>query len=154
MNDPYVKAAIAQGWRSRAAFKLIELDDRLSLIAPRARVNRSGRRPRRLSQVALSRGAARVIGIDLLKSRRCRVRISSAATSTTPAPKRPLTTLIGGRAELVLSDMAPNTTGHAATDHLRIMALAALALDFATRTLVPGGTFVARFFKAARKRKC
>jgi len=147
LNDPYVQAAKTQGWRSRAAFKLLELDDKYKLIGKNARVVDLGAAPGGWSQVALSRGAAKVVGIDLLPI----VPVAGAqfiegdfAGDGMPAR---LTELLGGPADLVLSDMAPNTTGHVATDHIRIMALAEMALAFAILILVPGGAFVAKLFQ-------
>ncbi len=153
LNDPYVVAARAQGWRSRAAFKLIELDDKYALIKPGARVIDLGAAPGGWTQVALKRGASRVVGVDLLP-------IDEIAGATlivgdfndADMPAR-LTALMGGPADLVLSDMAPNTTGHAPTDHLRIMALAELALDFALRTLTPGGAFVTKMFQGGTEKQ-
>lgn len=147
LNDPYVAAAKAEGWRSRAAFKLIELDDRYHLLKPGARVVDLGCAPGGWAQVAVRRGAAKVLGLDLLE-----VDPVPGATllqgdfNDEDMPAR-LMDALGGRADIVLSDMAPNTTGHAATDHLRIIALAELALDFATKVLTPGGSFVAKVFQ-------
>lgn len=152
LNDPYVRAAKQQGWRSRAAFKLVELDDRFKLIRPGARVIDLGAAPGGWTQVAVRRGAARVVGIDLLA-----IDPVSGAEFVQgdfldqAAPAR-LTALLGGPADLVLSDMAPNTTGHGATDHLRIMALAEAALDFALHVLAPGGAFVAKVFQGGSER--
>jgi 23S rRNA (uridine2552-2'-O)-methyltransferase len=153
LNDPYVAAARTQGWRSRAAFKLIELDDKYALIKPGARVIDLGAAPGGWTQVALKRGAARVVGVDLLP-------IDAIAGATLiegdfddPGMPARLTELMGGPADLVLSDMAPNTTGHAPTDHLRIMALAELALDFALRTLTPGGAFVTKMFQGGTEKQ-
>jgi 23S rRNA (uridine2552-2'-O)-methyltransferase len=147
LNDPYVQAARTQGWRSRAAFKLLELDDKYKLIGKNARVVDLGAAPGGWSQVVLARGAAKVVGIDLLPI----VPVAGAqfiegdfAGDGMPAR---LTELLGGPADLVLSDMAPNTTGHVATDHIRIMALAEMALAFAILILVPGGAFVAKLFQ-------
>ncbi len=153
LNDPYVVAAKAQGWRSRAAFKLIELDDRYHLIRKGARVLDLGAAPGGWSQVAVRRGAGQVVGLDLLP-----VDPVPGATfllgdfHDADMPVR-LQALLGGPADLVLSDMAPNTTGHTATDHLRIMALAELALDFACQVLTPGGAFVAKVFQGGAERQ-
>jgi 23S rRNA (uridine2552-2'-O)-methyltransferase len=152
LNDPYVVAARKQGLRSRAAFKLIELDDKFHLITKGARVIDLGAAPGGWSQVAVQRGAARVVGVDLLP-------IDEVAGATLiqgdfmdeSMPAR-LMELMGGPADLVLSDMAPNTTGHTATDHLRIMALADLAFHFARQVLRPGGAFVAKVFQGGSER--
>ena len=147
LNDPYVAAAREQGYRSRAAFKLIKLDDRHHLIRPGMRVLDLGAAPGGWSQVAVQRGAAAVVGLDLLP-------IDPVPGATfvpgdfqdESMPAR-LAELLGGAPDLVLSDMAPNTTGHAATDHIRIVALAELALQLAAEMLAPGGAFVAKVFQ-------
>lgn len=152
LNDPYVAAARAQGWRSRAAFKLMELDDRFHLIRKGARVLDLGAAPGGWSQVAVRRGAAAVLGLDLLPIDPVPGAAFIEGDFLDPAMPERLSGLLGGRPDLVLSDMAPNTTGHAATDHLRIMALAEAALDLALRTLAPGGAFVAKVFQGGSER--
>jgi 23S rRNA (uridine2552-2'-O)-methyltransferase len=153
LNDPYVAAAQKQGLRSRAAFKLMELDDRFKLITKGCRLLDLGAAPGGWTQVALQRGAGRVVGVDLLA-------IDPIAGATLikgdfEDPEMPglLTELMGGPADVVLSDMAPNTTGHAATDHIRIMGLAELALHFATGLLAPGGSFVAKVFQGGSEKE-
>jgi 23S rRNA (uridine2552-2'-O)-methyltransferase len=153
LNDPYVAAAQKQGFRSRAAFKLMELDDRFKLIGRGSRVLDLGAAPGGWTQVALQRGAGRVVGVDLLA-------IDPIAGATLirgdfedPDMPARLTELMGGPADVVLSDMAPNTTGHAATDHIRIMGLAELALHFATGLLAPGGSFVAKVFQGGSEKE-
>jgi len=147
LNDPYVQAAKAQGFRSRAAFKLLELDDKYHLVARHSRVVDLGAAPGGWAQAALSRGAALVVGIDLLPI----VPVAGArfieGDFTDEGMDARLTEMLEGKADLVLSDMAPNTTGHVATDHIRIMALADLALSFAVDVLEPGGAFVAKLFQ-------
>jgi 23S rRNA (uridine2552-2'-O)-methyltransferase len=154
LNDPYVQAAKAAGWRSRAAFKLIELDDKFHLLKPGARVVDLGCAPGGWTQVALRKvgDRGRVVGLDLLP-------VDPVAGATIlqgdfqdPEAERQVEAALGGQADLVLSDMAPNTTGHAATDHLRIMALAELALDFALRVLAPGGGFAAKVFQGGSEK--
>jgi 23S rRNA (uridine2552-2'-O)-methyltransferase len=152
LNDPYVALARAQGWRSRAAFKLIELDDKYALIKPGARVIDLGAAPGGWSQVAIKRGAARVVGVDLLAIDEVAGATLIQGDFNDPDLPARLTELLGGPADLVLSDMAPNTTGHAPTDHLRIMALAELALDFAVRSLSPGGAFVTKMFQGGTEK--
>ncbi len=147
LNDPYVAAARAQGFRSRAAFKLIELDDRYHLIGRGARVLDLGAAPGGWSQVAVQRGAAAVLGLDLLPIDPVPGATFIEGDFLDPEMPERLAGLLGGAPDLVLSDMAPNTTGHAATDHLRIVALAEAALDLALRTLAPGGGFVAKVFQ-------
>jgi 23S rRNA (uridine2552-2'-O)-methyltransferase len=153
LNDPYVAAARTQGYRSRAAFKLIELDEKFHIIRPGARVIDLGAAPGGWTQVALQRGAARVIGLDLLAMDEIAGATLIQGDFTDPALPDQLATLLGGQADIVLSDMAPNTTGHTPTDHLRIMGLAELALDFAIGNLAAGGTFVAKLFQGGSERE-
>ena len=152
LNDPYVRAAQAQGFRSRAAFKLIELDDRFKLIRPRMRVLDLGAAPGGWSQVAVARGAARVVGVDLLAMEPVAGSLFVQGDFADPAMPARLADMLGGPADLVLSDMAPNTTGHTATDHIRIMALAEAALHFALESLAEGGGFVAKVFQGGSER--
>jgi len=152
LNDPYVVAAKQQGWRSRAAFKLLELDDRFHLIAKGARVLDLGAAPGGWTQVAVRRGAASVVGVDLLPVEPVSGAILLQGDFNDPDMPARLAAALGGGADLVLSDMAPNTTGHAATDHLRIMALAELAAAFAAAVLVEGGGFVAKVFQGGSER--
>jgi len=152
LNDPYVVAARQQGWRSRAAFKLIELDDRFHLITRGARVLDLGAAPGGWTQVAVKRGAASVLAVDLLPIDPIHGATTLQADFTDPAMPERLMAELGGRADLVLSDMAPNTTGHAATDHVRIVALAEMAVDFAIQVLSPGGNFVAKVFQGGSER--
>jgi 23S rRNA (uridine2552-2'-O)-methyltransferase len=153
LNDPYVQAAKTQGFRSRAAFKLMELDDKFHLITRHSRVVDLGAAPGGWSQISLARGAAVVAGIDLLPI----IPIDGATfiegDFTDAGMDQRIKDLLGGPADLVLSDMAPNTTGHVATDHIRIMALADLALAFATEILTPGGSFVAKLFQGGAERQ-
>ncbi len=153
LNDPYVLAARKQGWRSRAAFKLIELDDRFSLIRPGLRIVDLGAAPGGWAQVAVQRGAARVVGVDLLPVEPVAGASIIQGDFNDPAHPAQLRALLGGPADLVLSDMAPNTTGHAPTDHLRIIALAELALDFAVQVLAEGGGFVAKVFQGGSEKQ-
>jgi 23S rRNA (uridine2552-2'-O)-methyltransferase len=153
LNDPYVAAARAQGYRSRAAFKLIELDEKFHIIRPRALVVDLGAAPGGWTQVALQRGAARVVALDLLAIDEIAGADLLQGDFTDPAMAERLASLLGAKVDLVLSDMAPNTTGHTPTDHLRIMGLAELALDFATGVLAPGGAFVAKLFQGGSERQ-
>ena len=152
LNDPYVQAAKAQGYRSRAAFKLVELDDKYKLIEKGARVVDLGAAPGGWSQVAMQRGALKVVGIDLLPIIPVEGAEFIEGDFMADGMEERLTAMLGGKADLVLSDMAPNTTGHVATDHIRIMALADTALAFATQILVPGGSFVAKLFQGGAER--
>jgi 23S rRNA (uridine2552-2'-O)-methyltransferase len=144
LNDPYVAAARQQGWRSRAAFKLIELDERFHLIKRGMRVVDLGAAPGGWAQVAVQRGAARVIGVDLLPVDPVAGATMLQGDLTDSAVQDRLIAALEGKADLVLSDMAPNTTGHAATDHLRIMALAEAAAQFACEVLAKGGAFLCK----------
>ena len=153
LNDPYVAAAKAQGWRSRAAFKLIELDEKYHLITKGARVVDLGAAPGGWSQVVLARGATSVVGIDLLPIEPVEGASFILGDFMEEGMEQRLTEMLGGKADLVLSDMAPNTSGHVATDHLRIMALAELALAFSCDILKPGGAFVAKLFQGGAERE-
>ncbi len=146
LNDPFVKEAKARGLRSRAAFKLEQLDDKFHLLQPGSRVVDLGAAPGGWTQVSLARGGARakVVGIDLLPIDPIPGAILLQGDFQDQAEEARVLAALDGPADLVLSDMAPNTTGHNATDHLRIMALAELALDFAGRVLAPGGGFVTK----------
>ncbi len=152
LNDPYVRAAREQGLRSRAAFKLMELDDRFHLITRGMRIIDLGAAPGGWAQVAVSKGAARVVGVDLLPVEPVAGATIIEGDFMDEAMPARLAELMGGKADLVLSDMAPNTTGHNATDHMRIMALADLALHFAVEMLEPGGAFVAKVFQGGSER--
>lgn len=147
LNDPYVAAAQREGWRSRAAYKLIELDDRFHVIKKGMRVLDLGAAPGGWTQVALKRGAAAVVGIDLLEIPPIPGAHLIQGDATDPANQERIIELLGGRPDLFLSDMAPNTSGHASTDHLRIVLLAEMALDLAFTMLNPGGHFVAKLFQ-------
>jgi 23S rRNA (uridine2552-2'-O)-methyltransferase len=147
INDPFVAEAKLKGYRSRAAFKLIEIDDRRRLIRPGARVVDLGCAPGGWLQVALERGAGRVVGVDLLAvDPLAGAEIIQADFTESDCGAR-LIELLGGAPDLILSDMAPNTTGHRQTDHLRIIGLIEAAADFAAETLKPGGAFVAKAFQ-------
>jgi 23S rRNA (uridine2552-2'-O)-methyltransferase len=153
LNDPYVVAARQQGWRSRAAFKLLELDDKFHLIQKGARVLDLGAAPGGWTQVAVKRGAGSVLALDLLPIDPINGATILLGDFTDPQMPERLTTELGGNADLVLSDMAPNTTGHASTDHIRIIALAEMALEFAIRVLSPNGAFVAKVFQGGSEKQ-
>ena len=152
LNDPYVRAAKEHGWRSRAAFKLIELDDRFHLIKKGARCVDLGAAPGGWTQVLVKRGAAKVVGVDLLAIEPVPGATILEGDFMDDAMPGRLRELLGGRADLVLSDMAPNTTGHTDTDHIRIMGLAELALAFALEMLDDGGVFVAKVFQGGSEK--
>jgi len=145
LNDPYVKQAKAEGYRSRAAYKLVELDDRFGLVRGAARVVDLGIAPGGWSQVVRKRAPkAAVVGIDLLETEPLEgVEILQMDFMAADAPDL-LIAALGGAPDLVLSDMAANTVGHKQTDHLRTMGLVEAAAWFAVETLEQGGAFVAK----------
>ena len=145
LADPYVRQAKAEGWRSRAAFKLIELDEKFGLLKGASRIVDLGIAPGGWSQVVrkVKPGAA-VVGIDLLPTEPIEgVTIFELDFMADAAPALLLEAL-GGAPDLVLSDMAANTVGHKQTDHLRTMGLVETAADFAIAHLATGGAFVAK----------
>jgi 23S rRNA (uridine2552-2'-O)-methyltransferase len=145
LNDPYVRRAKAENYRSRAAYKLLELDERFGLLKGVGAVVDLGIAPGGWSQVLRRRvPKAKVVGIDLLPTDPIEgVEILQMDLMDETAPER-LRSALGGPADLVLSDMAANTVGHPQTDHLRTMALVEAALEFAKEVLSPGGAFVAK----------
>jgi 23S rRNA (uridine2552-2'-O)-methyltransferase len=147
LNDPYVKRAKAEGYRSRAAYKLIELDERFGFLKGARRVVDLGLAPGGWSQVVRRQvPRAAVAGIDLLPVDPIEgVAILEGDFMADAAPDQ-LVEAVGGTPDLVLSDMAANTVGHPQTDALRTMALVETALAFAIDTLAPGGSFVAKVF--------
>lgn len=147
LNDPFVKAARAQGYRSRAAFKLTEIDDRFRLIRPGARVADLGCAPGGWLQVAAARGAGALVGVDLLDVDPLAGAQLIKGDFTDPDVAADVRAKLGGAADLVLSDMAPNTLGHRQTDHLRIVLLIEAAAAFAAEVLRPGGALVAKAFQ-------
>ena len=149
LNDPYVARAKREGYRSRAAFKIQEINEKFHLFHSGSRVVDLGAAPGGWSQIAAKavgsdKGKGKVIGIDLLE-----IEPIPGAELTVmdfleeDAPER-LKAMLGGLADVVMSDMAANTTGHKKTDHLKIVALAELAIEFAREVLAPGGAFVAK----------
>ena len=147
LNDPFVQQAKAEGWRSRAAFKLMEIDDRYHFLKKGARVVDLGCAPGGWVQVALKRGAAFVAGVDLLPVDPVTGAELIQADFTDPAVSRRLMEMMHGKPDVVLSDLAHNTVGHRQTDHLKIMGLLEMASDFALDNLKAGGTFVAKAFQ-------
>jgi len=146
LNDPYVVRAKREGFRSRAAFKLIEIDDKARLLKKGGRVIDLGAAPGGWSQVAAVRVGAqgRVVAIDVLPMDAIAgVNFAQLDFLDAAAPAK-IKAMLGGPADVVLSDMAANATGHAKTDHLKIMALVEAAADFAREVLAPGGTFLAK----------
>ena len=147
LNDPFVVEAKAKGYRSRAAFKLAEIDDRYRLLKPGVRVIDLGCAPGGWVQIALERGAASVAGVDLLAMDPIPPAHLLQMDFTRPECGPMLMEALGGPPDIVLSDMAPNTTGHRETDHLRIVGLIEIALDFAVTVLKPGGAFITKAFQ-------
>jgi 23S rRNA (uridine2552-2'-O)-methyltransferase len=152
LNDPYVAEAHRRGYRSRAAFKLIELDDRFRLLRPGQRVVDLGCAPGGWTQVAVERvgsnkGRGIVVGVDLASTLALPGATLLMGDVRDPAVSVILQNALDGAVDLVLSDMAPSATGHAPTDHLRILALAEDAFDLASQILKPGGAFVAKVFQ-------
>lgn len=148
LNDPYVAEAKRQGYRSRAAFKLLELDDRFHLLKPGQRVVDLGAAPGGWTQVVVARTkGSRVVALDIGEmAPLAGAEVLRMDFLDDAAPDR-LKAALGGPADLILSDMSPPATGHTTTDHLRIMALVDAALEFAVETLAPGGAFVAKVFQ-------
>ena len=145
LNDPYVRKAKAEGYRSRAAYKLIELDERFGFLKGAERVLDLGVAPGGWTQVVRQRcPKAVVVGIDLLPTDPLEGAVLLQMDFLAEdAPER-LKEALGGPADLVMSDMAANTVGHPQTDHLRTMALVEAGLEFAAEVLKPGGAYVAK----------
>lgn len=149
LNDPYVAQAKREGYRSRAAYKLLEMDERYHLLKPGQRIVDLGAAPGGWSQIAAQRvkapdGRGKVVGVDLLDMEPIPgVEFAVLDFNDETAPEK-IKAMLGGPADGVMSDMAANATGHKQTDHLKIVALAELAADFAREILAPGGFFVAK----------
>jgi 23S rRNA (uridine2552-2'-O)-methyltransferase len=146
LADKWSEKARAEGWRSRAAFKLLEMDEQLRLIKPGSRVIDLGAAPGGWAQVCVQRGCT-VVGVDLLPIDHLDGAIFFQMDLTDPATPPVLLDALGGAPDVVLSDMAANTTGHARTDQIRTGALAEAAADFALEHVAPGGTFVTKAFQ-------
>ncbi len=159
LNDPYVAEAKRRGFRSRAAFKLMQLDDRFHILRPGSRVVDLGAAPGGWTQVAVDRVKAldprggKVVGIDILEWEPVPGAVALTRDFLDETAPQMLKDALGGPADVVLSDMAAPTTGHPATDHLRIIHLCEVALDFALQVLAPGGAFVAKVFKGGTERE-
>jgi 23S rRNA (uridine2552-2'-O)-methyltransferase len=149
LNDPYVARAKREGYRSRAAYKLTEIDDKYRILKPGGWVLDLGAAPGGWSQVAAKRvgadvGSGRVVAIDVLAIPPLPgVEFKQMDFLDAAAPDA-IKAMLGGPPDVVLSDMAANATGHRKTDHLKIMALVEAAADFACEVLAPGGTFLAK----------
>lgn len=159
LNDPYVSAAKREGYRSRAAFKLVEIADKYGLMKPGDVVVDLGAAPGGWSQVAARRvksedGRGRVVALDILAMEPMPGVEMLQADFSEPGAETRLLEALGGRApEIVLTDMAAPATGHRKTDHLRIIGLAEEALDFAIRVLAPGGAFLAKVFQGGSEKE-
>jgi 23S rRNA (uridine2552-2'-O)-methyltransferase len=153
LNDPYVAQAKREGYRSRAAYKLIEIDDKYHFLKPGLTVVDLGAAPGGWSQIAAKRvgvasGKGRVLAIDLLEMPEIvGVTFAQLDFLADDTPAR-LLAMMNGRADVVMSDMAANTTGHRKTDQLRMIGLVEAAAAFATEVLKPGGTFLAKTFQS------
>jgi 23S rRNA (uridine2552-2'-O)-methyltransferase len=153
LNDPYVAQAKRDGFRSRAAYKLMEIDDKHRLLRPGQTVVDLGAAPGGWSQIAAKRvgsadGKGKVVAIDLLEMPEIPgVQFAQLDFHAADAPEK-LRAMMGGRADVVMSDMAANTTGHRKTDQLRIVGLVEIAAAFATEVLNPGGAFLAKVFQS------
>jgi 23S rRNA (uridine2552-2'-O)-methyltransferase len=154
LNDPYVAQARREGYRSRAAFKLIELEERFGLLKKGMRVVDLGAAPGGWTQVALDKVGpeGKVVAIDLTPVEPIGAAIVLEGDMRDAQTATRLIRALGGPADLVLSDMAASASGHAATDHLRIVALVETALDFAEEVLAPGGAFVAKVLQGGTER--
>ncbi len=149
LNDPYVARAKREGYRSRAAFKLLEIDEKYKILKPGQKIVDLGAAPGGWSQIAAKvvGPKGKVVGIDLLPiDPMAGVEFIELDFLDESAPGR-LIEMLGGPADVVMSDMAANTTGHKKTDHLRIIGLAEAAIYFAREILAPGGAFVAKVFQ-------
>jgi 23S rRNA (uridine2552-2'-O)-methyltransferase len=158
LNDPYVAEAKRLGYRSRAAFKLIQLDEKYHLLGPGKRVVDLGAAPGGWTQVAVARvgseqGRGCVVGLDILPMDPIPGASLMQADFLDPTAPDRLRELLGGGADLVMSDMAAPTTGHTKTDHLRVIGLAETALHFALEVLEPGGAFVAKVFQGGSEKE-
>lgn len=153
LNDPYVQRAKQEGYRSRAAYKILELDEKFKFFKSGQRIVDLGAAPGGWTQVAAKRTGAdkgkspHIVSIDILPIEPIAgAEILHLDFTDDSAPEK-LKALLGGEANIVLSDMAPNTSGHTPTDHLRIMALVEMAYHFACEVLAEGGTFVAKVWQ-------
>lgn len=155
LNDPYVAEAQRLGYRSRAAFKLAQLDEKYDLLKPGMKVVDLGAAPGGWVQVAQQKigGQGKVVGIDLLEIDPIPGAEMILGDFLAPEAPEKLKSLLGGPANAVLSDMAASSTGHAPTDHLRIMGLAEAALDFAEEVLAPGGFYLAKVLQGGSERE-
>jgi len=155
LNDPYVQKAKVEGYRSRAAYKLIEIDDKFKILKPGAHVVDLGAAPGGWTQVAVERVGATgfVVGIDLTPVEPIAGAHLICGDFTDLQVQDELKNTLKGSVQVVLSDMAASSTGHSQTDHLRIMALAEEAFFFAQGVLAVGGTFVAKVLRGGTEKE-
>jgi 23S rRNA (uridine2552-2'-O)-methyltransferase len=158
LNDPYVQKAQAAGYRARSAFKLLEMDDKIKCLKPGAVVVDLGSTPGSWTQIAVERtksqtGKGRVVAMDILPMDPVPgAQFLQADFTEDATPGLLLDMLEGHKADVVLSDMAANTTGHRGTDHIRTVFLVELAWDFAKQVLAPEGTFLAKVFQGGTEK--
>lgn len=160
LNDPYVKKAKQEGYRSRAAYKLQEMDDKLQILKPGVHVVDLGAAPGGWLQIAAERtkvlegSKSIIVGIDLLDIKPVEgTQFIQGDFTDEDAPEKLQEMMGGKKADVVLSDMAPNASGHAPTDHLRIMMLCEIAFDFALEVLKPGGTYLAKTLQGGTEKQ-
>jgi len=157
LNDPYVAEAKRHGYRSRAAFKIIQLDEMLGLFKPGRRIVDLGAAPGGWLQVAVekvrpSSTGGVIVGMDYLEMDEIPETTILMKDFTEDDAPEMLKQVLGGQADVVMSDMAPPTTGHRPTDHLRIMSLAEMAYHFAREVLAPGGTFLSKVLQGGAEK--
>lgn len=152
LNDPFVEMAKQEGYKSRAAFKLIEINDKFKLIKKNSKILDLGAAPGGWSQVAAHISQSnpekpKILALDLLEIEPIAGVTSIIKDFLDPDAKETIINIIGDKLDLVMSDMAANTTGHSKTDHIRIMELCEKAAKFSFEILKPGGSFIAKIFK-------
>lgn len=149
LNDPYVAESKRLGYRSRAAFKLIQLDEKYHFLGKGKTIVDLGCAPGGWTQIAVerNRGTGQVVGIDILETEPIKGATLIQQDFTEPEAADKLKELLNGEADIVMSDMAANTTGHQQTDHLRTIGLVEIAYEFAKEVLAPGGIFITKVFK-------
>ena len=153
LQDPYVKRSKDEGYRARAAYKLLEIDEKMHLLKRGQRVVDLGCAPGGWMQVALMKGASEVVGIDLLPVEPVQGAHIVEGDINNPDDVAKMMEGLSGPPDLVLSDMAANTTGHRQTDHLRTVGLAEMAAGFAVEHLAPGGAFCSKVFQGGATRE-
>lgn len=147
LRDPYVLRAKEAGYRARAAYKLLEIDEKFHILKRGSRIIDLGCAPGGWLQVAFEKGAARIAGVDLLPVEPVGEAVIFLGDVAEPGMTTKLITALGEKPSLILSDMAANTSGHKQTDHIRTVGLAELAAQFAVENLAKGGTFVTKVFQ-------